>query len=96
MSDKLGEAHFRIAWWEKVNISQSSILHNTMILCRPGYNISLHIRQRMRTHHSVHLGMRYVFGQLPRRTISHRTGFGPDEWFYSVVVVLVGSCPGGE
>ena len=21
---------------------------------------------------------------------------GPDEWFYSVVVVLVGSCPGGE
>ena len=26
----------------------------------------------------------------------HCTGFGPDEWFYSVVVVLVGSCPGGE
>ena len=37
-----------------------------------------------------------VSGQLPRRTIPHRTGFGPDEWFYSVVVVLVGSCPGGE
>ena len=37
-----------------------------------------------------------VSGQLPRRTISHRTGFGPEEWFYSVVVVLVGSCPGGE
>ena len=34
--------------------------------------------------------------KLPRRTILHRTGFGPDEWFYSVVVVLVGSCPGGE
>ena len=26
----------------------------------------------------------------PRRTIPHRTGFGPDEWFYSVVVVPVG------
>ena len=37
-----------------------------------------------------------VSGQLPRRTIPHRTGFGPYEWFYSVVVVLVGSCPGGE
>ena len=30
-------------------------------------------------------------GQFPTRT-----GFGPDEWFYSMVVVLVGSCPGGE
>ena len=37
-----------------------------------------------------------VSRQLPRRTIPHRTGFGPDEWFYSVVVVLVGSCPGAE
>ena len=37
-----------------------------------------------------------VSGQLPRRTIPHRTGIGPDEWFYSVVVVLVGSCPDGE
>ena len=37
-----------------------------------------------------------VSGQLPTRTIPHRTGIGPDEWFYSVVVVLVGSCPGGE
>ena len=37
-----------------------------------------------------------VSGQLPRRTIPHWTGFGPDKWFYSVVVVLVGSCPGGE
>ena len=35
----------------------------------------------------------HVSGQLPTRTIPHRTGFGPDEWFYSVVVVLVGSCP---
>ena len=26
-SAKLGEAHFRIAWWEKVDISRSSILH---------------------------------------------------------------------
>ena len=34
-----------------------------------------------------------VSGQLPRRTIPHRTGFGPDEWCYSVVVVLLGSCP---
>ena len=39
---------------------------------------------------------KHVSGQLPRRTIPHRTGFGPEEWFYSVVVVLVGSCPGGE
>ena len=31
-----------------------------------------------------------VSGQLPTRTIPHRTGIGPDEWFYSVVVVLVG------
>ena len=31
-----------------------------------------------------------------RRTIPYHTGFGPDEWFYSVVVVLVGSYPGGE
>ena len=30
-------------------------------------------------------------GQFP-----HRTAFGPDEWFYSVIVVLVGSCLGGE
>ena len=37
-----------------------------------------------------------VSGQLPRRTTPHLTGFGPDEWFYSVVVVLVGSFPGGE
>ena len=36
-----------------------------------------------------------TFGQLPTRTIPHRTGIGPDEWLYSVVVVLVGSCPGG-
>ena len=37
-SDKLGVAHFRIAWWEKVNVSRSSILHNYIILCRPGYH----------------------------------------------------------
>ena len=36
-----------------------------------------------------------VSGQLPTGTIPHRTGIGPDEWFYSVVVALVGSCPGG-
>ena len=30
-----------------------------------------------------------VSGQLPTRTIPHhRTGIGPDEWFYSVVVAL--------
>ena len=41
--------------------------------------------------------MTCVSGQLPSlRTIPRRTGFGPDEWFYSVVVVLVESCPGGE
>ena len=38
----------------------------------------------------------FISGQLPTRTIPHRTGIGPDEWFYSVVVVLVGSCPDGE
>ena len=27
-SDKVREAHFRIAWWEKVNVSRSRILHN--------------------------------------------------------------------
>ena len=32
-------------------------------------------------------------GQLSRRTIPHRIGFGPDDWFYSVVVVLVGDSP---
>ena len=37
-----------------------------------------------------------VAGQLPTRTIPHCTSIGPDEWFYSVVVVLVRSCPGGE
>ena len=48
---------------------------------------------------SIISGMNALFsvsGQLPRRTIPHHTGFGPEEWFYSVVVVLVGSCPGGE
>ena len=31
------------------------------------------------------------------RTILHRTGICPDdEWFYWLVVVLVGSCPSGE
>ena len=34
-----------------------------------------------------------VSGQLPTRTIPHCTGIGPDEWFYSVVVVLVGNSP---
>ena len=38
----------------------------------------------------IHMNI-IVSGQLPRRTIPHRTGFGPEEWFYSVVVVLVGS-----
>ena len=36
------------------------------------------------------------FYEMAPRTIPHHTGIGPDEWFYSVVVVLVGSCPGGE
>ena len=40
--------------------------------------------------HEIHITIT-VSGQLPRRTIPHRTGFGPDEWIYSVVVVLVGS-----
>ena len=29
----------------------------------------------------------------PPRTILHSVGIGPDEWFYWLVVVLVGSCP---
>ena len=32
----------------------------------------------------------------PHQDNSHCTGIGPDEWFYAVVVVLVGSCPSGE
>ena len=38
--------------------------------------------------------MIYAFPRI--QTIPHHTGFGPDEWIYSVVVVLVGSCYGGE
>ena len=30
------------------------------------------------------------------RTTPHHTGFGPDKWFYSVVVVLAGCCPGAK
>ena len=45
-----------------------------------------------REQEDIHIIVKFVTGQLPRRTIPHRTGFGPDEWFYSVVVVLVGSC----
>ena len=37
-----------------------------------------------------------ISGQLPTRTIPHSTDIGPDEWFYSVLVVLMGRCPGGE
>ena len=37
-----------------------------------------------------------MYSFLRIRTTPHRTGTGPDECFYSVVVVLVGSCPGGE
>ena len=32
--------------------------------------------------------------QLPTRTIPNRIGIGPDEWFYWIAAVLVGSCPG--
>ena len=32
-------------------------------------------------------------GQLSTRTIPHRTCIGLDEWFYWLVVILVGSCP---
>ena len=38
----------------------------------------------------------HVSGQLPTRTISHRTCISPDEWFYWFVVVLVGRYPSGE
>ena len=37
-----------------------------------------------------------VSGQLPTRTILHYVDIGPDEWFYWLVVVLVGSCPSEE
>ena len=37
-----------------------------------------------------------VSGQLPTRTIPHRTGIGPDEWFDLLIVVLVGRCPSGK
>ena len=39
---------------------------------------------------------KHISGQLPTRTISHHAGTGPDEWFYWLVVVLVGSCPSGD
>ena len=33
----------------------------------------------------------------PTRTIPHKmTGIGPDEWFYWLVVVLMGNFPSGE
>ena len=37
-----------------------------------------------------------VSGQLVTMTIPQRTSIGSDEWFYSVIMVLVGSCPGGN
>ena len=37
-----------------------------------------------------------VSGQLPTKIILHHTGIGPDEWLYSVEMVLVGGCSGGE
>ena len=37
-----------------------------------------------------------VSGQLLTRTIPHRAGTGPHEWFHWLVVLLVGSCPSGE
>ena len=30
---------------------------------------------------------------IAQRRIPHSTGFGPDEWLYSAVVVLVGNSP---
>ena len=37
-----------------------------------------------------------VSGQLSTKSIPRRTGIGPDEWFYWLVVVLVGHCPSGS
>ena len=41
---------------------------------------------------NAHMG-KVVSGQLPTWTIPHHTGIGPDEWFYMLVVVLMGNCP---
>ena len=57
---------------------------------------ALHCKSLNNQKRQVVHNLQGISRQLPRRTIPHRTGFGPDEWFYSVVVVLVGSCPGGE
>ena len=37
-----------------------------------------------------------VSGQLPTRTVPHHVDIGPDDWVYSLVMVLVGSCLSGE
>ena len=37
-----------------------------------------------------------ISGQLPTRTLPHLTCIGPHECLYSVVVVQVGRCPGGN
>ena len=37
-----------------------------------------------------------VSRQLPTRTIPQPAGIGPGEWFYWLVVILVGICPSGE
>ena len=37
-----------------------------------------------------------VSRQLTTRTIPHHVDIGSDEWFYWLVLVIVGSCPSGE
>ena len=62
-------------------VSWTSKCHNFLIFNRFSSSFHCFVRKVYGT----------VSGQLPRRTISHRTGIGPDEWFYSVVGVLAGS-----
>ena len=48
---------------------------------------------------TIHLSICLIFPDIrttPHEDKSPPYRFGPDEWFYSVVVGLVGSCPGGE
>ena len=63
-SDKLGDANFRIAWWEKVNISWFRILHNQRLqplaspkleIFPPGPPSKRETYKRMRNVREVHI-----------------------------------------
>ena len=57
--------------------------------CTNYYQYSVIKTNAYNLYHFSGLNM-FVSEQLPRRTIPHRTVFGPNEWFYSAIVVLVG------